>query len=177
MASKVLHEVANHVYANVSAAVRAGAARCSKPRRRLRADGRSRARPRAGEAGSPWRFDATGPVSVALALVRTESGAPELVISANRDGGRCAEFLRAAAADVLAAAMRGYAHAPRTRFLSPPMLAALRDLLRTSLAFATARPTPTRVRVRVARGAEDVHGEMKVARSLRWAPIVRSSRP
>ena len=42
------------------------------------------------------------------------------------------------------------------------MLAALRDLLRTSLAFATARPTPTRVRVRVARGAEDVHGEMKV---------------
>ena len=56
MASKVLHAVANHVYANVSAAVRAGAARCSKPRRRLRADGRSRARPRAGEAGSPWRF-------------------------------------------------------------------------------------------------------------------------
>ena len=94
--------------------------------------------------------------------MRTESGAPELVISANRDGGRCAELLRAAAADVLAAAMRGYAHAPRTRFLSPPMLAALRDLLRTSLAFATARPTPTRVRVRVARGAEDVHGEMKV---------------
>ena len=87
VASKVLHAVANHVYANVSAAVRAGAARCSKPRRRLRADGRSRARPRAGEAGSPWRFDATGPVSVALALVRTESGAPELVISANRDGG------------------------------------------------------------------------------------------
>jgi len=162
VAGKVLHAVANHVYANVSAAVRAGAARCSKPRRRLRADGRSRARPRAGEAGSPWRFDATGPVSVALALVRTESGAPELVISANRDGGRCAELLRAAAADVLAAAMRGYAHAPRTRFLSPPMLAALRDLLRTSLAFATARPTPTRVRVRVARGAEDVHGEMKV---------------
>ena len=44
VASKVLHAVANHVYANVSAAVRAGAARCSKPRRRLRADGRSRAR-------------------------------------------------------------------------------------------------------------------------------------
>ena len=41
VASKVLHAVANHVYANVSAAVRAGAARCSKPRRRLRADSRS----------------------------------------------------------------------------------------------------------------------------------------
>ena len=67
VASKVLHAVANPVYANVSAAVRAGAARCSKPRRRLRADGRSRARP-LGTASAPTAGGGSaGPAAAAAA--------------------------------------------------------------------------------------------------------------
>ena len=70
--------------------------------------------------------------------------------------------------DVLATAMRGYAHAPRTRFLSPPMLAALRDLLRTSLGIrdstadadtrSSARGEGRRRRARRDEGRRVLHG-------------------
>ena len=134
---------------------------------------RPQPRGRAREAGSPWRFDATGPVSVALSCA--QNPAPELVISANRDGGRCAELLRAAAADVLAAAMRGYAHAPRTRFLSPPMLAALRDAPDQSRIRDSTADADTRSSAR-GEGAEDVHGEMKVVDAVLQEPTMGAHR-